>query len=402
MVYERPNSAAAGKVKTIALDNSTYLRSKVQGLDSPRETVLPSIESPQVAPPLPPGLMVSFHPPPLPLSDDRPGMTTNKDLERHVHNLEFLDLTEERQSLKKRRRIEDTVPEISKLARTGTVAQMLPSQRREPEYIPLVSPTDQYSQPSNSHSSTSYYQDFYDYSKGSSATTPYRDIKEYSSPVTFTHAENRPVHHRPAAHVSSMSHLRAREDFYQKTSSPRINESMPSRLRSALPGSTTPVDRGIQEYRAFRARERQDRALCSPSGRVRLSHEKPDLSDMVIESRNGQPRHVDAVVPSRGPSYHLPSPRLSQDSFAIADVSRLTRVADYRPKYGRRLEHVYPVQRRSASPVENASNGGSHVPTWSQPQRQHGRGLDYISLDGDPLAQRSEHLNPRLVRPPQR
>ena len=406
LAYESPSSAAAEKVKRIALANSMYLGGRGRGLDSPREMVLPSIEGSQVVAASSEARVVSSNHPSLLMSNDRRAMTTYEDVEPHFDDLEFLDLTEETQQPRKRRRIENIGREIPHIARSGVVAPNLHSERREPEYISLLSPADQYSQPSNSHGLfSSHHLHFRDNSKVSSARPACCDIQESSSSEAISRADNGSVHRRPAGQLSGSGHFRSPEVLHPRISSPGANGSIPSRLRSALRGSATPVDRGIQQYRAFRARERQDRALRSPPRRGRpQSRGGSDHAGAMIESGNGHLRHLDGAEPSRALSYHLPSPRVIQDSFATADSAPLSRVPDYRLAHGREAERVRTLRRRSASPADNPGERVSYMSTLSEPQiqRQHGRMSDYLPADRSLRAERSERLDPRLVRPPQR
>jgi len=401
LTYKIRDSAAAEKVRSTVAD-SAYLQSRDDGLDSRRDTILPSIEGPQLGDASSQSRAAGVNHSSLPSIDKRQATASQKDVMRRVDDIEFLDLTEDTHYLNKRRRIDDTGPEISEASRAGTMAQNLLPGQREPEYISLLSP-GQYSQASNSNAlSPLPYQGSRDHSEISASVSKYRDMQEFSSPIGVTHTGERLVARRPAGQPSGLSRIRPYEVLYSSNLSPRIDdESIPSRLHSTLPGGATPVDRGIQEYRAFRAHERQDMALRSPSGRGRpQSDEQSRLAHAVVEPKDGQPRQLDGAW-----SQPVPPQRLIQESSVVDATVPLARGEEYRLTRGRAAERGHALWRRSASPIQSRSSRMSYVPTLPQSQlwRQRERTPpQYLSFDLDSVPQSGERLEPVLVRPTRR
>jgi hypothetical protein len=383
-------------VRSIAVAESVYAQNRGQSLDFQGDTILPSIEGPELAAASSHTRAVSANHRSLPSVVNEPReVVTKKDMER-MGGIEFLDLTDETQIRNKRRRVDVKGSEISQSYRKDIVAPNLALQQREPEYISLLSPTDHHVQPSNSNDlSPSRHQHFHDHSQISSFVPTYRDSQGYTSPTSVIHAGERSVARRATGQLSNLTHFRSHEALYPSASSPRMhNESSPPRLQSTLPRAATPMDRGIQEYRAFRARERQERALHSPSARGRPRRfESSSFIDGTAKSPNGQLQQYDGAGSSHDLSHRLP-PRKFVQGFSAVDDS----VPVLRERVAGR-EH--PPRRRSASPVQDSRNHVTYVPALSQRylQRQQEVPQEYGLMDSDRVSLRGERFEPVLVRP---
>ena len=397
LTYETRNSVTADKSRTNDVADTIYRQNRGQGLDFQRESILPSVEDSQLAATSSQRRVVSVGQTSLPSISERRGITTNEYMERHVDDIEFLNLTNEIQFRKKRRRIDDISSEDSKIARTGNV-------QREPEYISLVSPTDQGSHPSNpSTLLITGYQDSHGPSKALSFMPKYHETQDYSSPTSVTHSDKRLGARRPAGRPSSLSHFSSHEVLHPATSSPRIDgQFIPSHLHSALPGSATSTDRGIQQYRAFRARERQQREIPSPSGRGRPhSHENEDLNDAPTKPMNGRFRQYHEAASSRGQPRQLPLRRFVQNSLSVDKPPSLLPEDEHRLTREREIGRDYSVRCRSASPAQYTRRGQSYVPALPETplKQQHEIVPEYPSMDLSRVAPCGEQLDPMIVRP---
>lgn len=407
LTYDNRSSAAAEKVRTNAFTNTTYRPNRGQDLDSPRDTILPSIEGPQLAVASSQSRVVSMNRLSLPSLNDRRAVITNEDAQRRLDDIEILDLTDETRYSKKRRRVPVPGAEISKISRTSNAAPNLPLQQREPECISLLSPTDQDFQPSKSNPlSLSRRQSLHDHSNVSTFTPTFRDTLGFSSSGAVARSGETPVARQPVGQLSGVSHFSSREVLYPSTSSPRRDDdSIPVRLHSALPRGATPVDRGIQEYRAFRARERQDRALPSPSRRGRpLLYENGDATHAAIESRIGRSRQFAGAGSLRETSHQLPPKGPTQEFGAVDESVLLAQEGEYRLTRERVAECDHPLRRRSASPAGYMRGRLNYVPTIPQPHhaRQPEPAPEYLSMDWDREIHRGARLGPVLVAPTHR
>jgi hypothetical protein len=396
LTYETRSSAAAGKVRSIAVAESVYPQNQGQSLDFQGDTILPSIEGPEGAVASSHNRVVSANHRSLPSVVYEPRATvTKKDVER-MGGIEFLDLTDETQTRNKRRRIDANGPEMSQTYRNDIVAPNLALQQRDLEYISLLSPTDHHVQPSYSNDlSPSRRQHSHDHGQISSSVPTHRDSQGYTSPTSIVHAGERSVARRATGQLSSLTHFRSHEVLYPSASSPRMhNESIPPRLHSTLPRSTTPMDRGIQEYRAFRARERQEKALHSPSARGRPQRfENSGFIDGTVKSPNGQLQQYDGTGSSHDLSHQLPPRRFVQGFSAVDDSVPVLRE--------RVAGRDHPSRRRSASPVQDSRTHVTYVPALSQRylQRQQEGPQEYGSMDSDRVSLRGKRFEPVLVRP---
>lgn len=339
---------------------------------------------------------------PVTSANERRAIATQSDRERHVDDIEFLDLTGDNKHLKKRRRIDNVGPDIPKFARTSALAQTLPSQ--QPAYISLLSPTDQYSHLRDSNAlSPSRHQGFHDHSNASYLMPTCRETREIDSPAGITQASERLMARPPAGRLSSLSHFRSQEDPYSPTSSPRRDgECMLSRLQPASSAGAISVDRGIQEYRAFRARERQEKTLRSPTGRGRPQlYENGDPTNAAVGSRKGSQRPFARSELSSDSSHHFPSKGLVRDSLVVDDPVSLVRDNEYRLTRERAAGRDHPLRRRSASPLQNPRSRLSYdVPSpRSHLQGRYEKPVEYVSVAWDRLAQRGERVEPVGVVP---
>ena len=400
LTYETRRSAAVGKVRTNAVADFTYRQDMSQNLSSPRDTILPSIEDPSPAAASSQSRMVSVSQLPLSSSNERWATTTNQNIERRVNDIEYLDLTDESRYLKKRRRVEDISDETFRPSRTGDLAPYFASQQHEPEYISLLSPTQQPSQPSNTNApSVLHYEDPHDHVNVSTSTPTYRDTVVHNSSVGVVRSGEKLVARRPHGQVSGLSNFPSREVRYLSPSSPRTDkDSLRFGLRSAFHVGASPVDRGIQEYRAFRARERQEKALPNPPGPARSQlHGNGDVPYAALESRNGRPRQFDAKKPSRDLSSHLSHRTPTQGYHTLGEPLPLAQEDGFRVRV-READRDHSLRRRSASPIEHRRTHLGVVPSLPQPNhdRRLEAGPEYLSMERDDARQRAD---PGIMRP---
>lgn len=245
-----------------------YLRNGGHGLGTQRETILPSIEAPQLASPSFQRRTVSTIDSSVQPTSGIRLMNPANDVGRRVEDIEYLDLSAEIKRVKKRPRMEPTNAAIARVR----VSQDPTLRQYEPGYVPLHTSADRHPDPSGSQAMpTSQYVRYQDYAQNPSFVPIHVDSKAFTSPSDLIRAGERRIARPPAERQAGISQFRSHDVLYPSTPSPRADQEfvVPShRLPSALPRSATSVvDPGIQEYRAFRARERQSGALWSPGGR---------------------------------------------------------------------------------------------------------------------------------------
>lgn len=404
MTYEPQNAALAGKVRFSAVANTTYLPNNSRGLDPRRDTALPSIEHPQVSATSSRNRAVSGNHPVLPSINDRRVAMEKDETERRVGDIEFLDLTEEPQHLTKRRRIYESDMEVSSMPRTRVLTPNECLQQREHEYISLLSPTDKHSQPNKSDPlSPLRYQGSYSNDRVSSSIPTYRDRQGFSSPGALMQVDGQQVARGSARQPSNLNHFRSREILYPLEASSRaVDGYIPTPLRSALPAGAGPVDRRIQEYRAFRARERQERELLSSPNRGRSTlRENGDITDGSVQSNDGRLREPQEVSSSRRLDNHqLPLRRLSQNFDAIHDGVTLSRDGGDRIVRERIVEGNHVVRRRSASPVQNSVTRLSYMSPLANDHSQRPHEVtarNHTPVDYGQVLRRGPLIEPRLV-----
>lgn len=400
LIYETRRPAAVGRVRSNAVADFTYRQDISQNLSSPRDTIIPSIEDASPAAASSQSRMVSVSQLPLSSNNERWATTTNQNIERRVNGIEYLDLTDESPYLKKRRRVENISGETFRTSRTADLAPYSASQQHEPEYISLLSPTHQPSQPSNTNApSALHYEDPHNHVNVSTSTPTYRDTGVHNSSVGVMRSGEKLVARRPHGQVSGLGTFPSREVRYLSPSSPRIDkDSLPIGSQSAFHVGASPVDRGIQQYRAFRAREQQEKALSNPSGPARSQLQgNGDVPYAAIESRNGRPRQFDATKPSRDLSSHLSQRRATQGYHTLEEPLPLAQEDGFRLRV-REVDRDHSLRRRSASPIEHRRTHLGVVP--SLPQSYHERrleaGPEYLSMERDD-ARQSAH--PGIMRP---
>ncbi len=397
-MYETRSSAAVGRVRTNVVSDVTYRQDMSQSLTSPRDTILPSVEDHSPAAASSQGRMLGLNQLPLSSSNERWATTTNQNIERRVSDIEYLDLTDESRYLKKRRRVENINDGTFRTLRTGDLAPMLSSQQHEPEYISLLSPTNQSSQPRNTNvRSALQYSNPRNHTNVSSSTPTYRDTLVHNSSTGIMPSGEKLVARRPRGQVSGVSNLSSREVRYLSPSSPRTGRSsVPFGLQSAFRG-VSPVDRGIQEYRAFRARERQEKALPSPSEPARSQmHGNGDVPYVAVELRNGRPRQFDGTMSSGDLSSHVSHRRLTQGYHTIGEPLPLAQEDGSRLRM-READRDHSLRRRSASPIEHQRTPLEVVPSMAQSyhERQLEVEPEHFSMERDDARQRAE---PGLMR----
>jgi hypothetical protein len=401
------SSAATDKVRMDAATNNFYRPTKGRDLGSPRDIILPSIEGSQPAAAPSYGRVVSVNRFSLPSMDDSRAIITDEDVQRRVDDIEILDLTDDTRYTKKRRRMDDLSVNISKSSRTGTLATNVPLQQRGLESISLHSPAEQNLHQSNSNAlSASRYQSSHDHSNVPTSTPTYYENPEFSTFGAVSRPDEMLVARRPAGQLSGMSHFPSREVFYQSTSSPRRDDDSDAfRLHPAFSRGATPVDRGIQEYRAFRARERQERALLSPSRRGRpLNYENSDASHATTEFKSGRSRHFDEAGSLYGPSHQLPLQGFTRELSVVDESIPLAREDQHPLRREKPAERDHPLRRRSASPVGHLRSTLSFAPANSQSQRglQPEVAAEYLPMDWDREIHRGARLERVFVAPTRR
>ena len=395
---------ATEQVRSIPVARDTYYRNGRQGLELQSDTVLPSIEGPARVAASPQSRVVSDHHSSFQRAAKWGVNSSNTIADSRMDGIEFLDLTDDTPQLKKRRRLDDEPTEMAQIAGATTVTQNLPSERGRAEYISLLSPTAQDSQPGYSNAqSPSRHHESHGHSKFSSFVPIRQYTQMFPSPTGISSVGESSLARPRTENLSDLSHFHSHEGLQPSTSFPRVDDESISlrRLRSALPKGATPVDRGIQEYRAFRARERQDKAIRSPPGRGRrLLHENGDFAAAATRSKIGQLRQLDGAEASRDISYHLTSPRVPQD-FITVDDSNTSAQRDEHPLTRLDTARRLPLRRRSASPIQNPNRWLVHDPglPHSYLQQPHERVAEYISMDWDAAPLRKDRLEPILVRP---
>jgi hypothetical protein len=385
----------------------TYIQNRTQGVELQNDSILPSIEGPTLATAPSQSRVVSSHRSSYQSTADRGGISSNRVPDNQIEGIEFLDLTEETPHLQKRRRLDDARHGMSKIARTSTVTQKLPSQQHKLEYMSLLSPSAQYSQPSySSVLSPSRHQESHGRSNFSSFAPTRQGTMVFPSPASISREGESSLARPAAGRLSNLTQLQSHEDLHPSISSPRTDDESISfrRLRSALPVGATPVDHGIQQYRAFRARERQDRALRSPSGRgVHRLREGGDVAGGANRANMGQLRQpqVDGTEASRDVSHHyFPSRRLSQEFATVDDSNTFVQQDGYRLTRETMTEHL-PLRRRSASPMQYANGRVESVrglPQSRIKQLHEGFG-EYLSMDWDRAPLREDRPEPIIARP---
>jgi hypothetical protein len=405
LTHEPRASLASPKQRPTTVD-TTYFQRGGERSDFQRDTVLPSIEDPPFAAGSFHRRVVSGNQLSAPRINERQAIIANNDAERRVNDIEILDLTDDTQHITKRRRLDDTGAEILDIPRSGNVASNLFLEQRKPQYISLLSPPEKHSQPGDFYASApSPPQLSHGHAKASSSRPLYRDNQAFHSPTNGS--GERLVAHRRAGQLSGLSHFSSHEDLYPATSSSRLEDgSTLSRPPPSVTAGTTSVDAGIQQYRAFRARERQERAAPSLSSRARPQlYESDNLADSAIKSRSVQLEQPGRLVSSRDVSDNLPSKRLVQD-FRTVDSSRPPAPEEaYRLTRERLAEPHHRLRRRSASPTQESRSRLRYVPVSPQPQseRQLERNSGYVSMDWeDHELERGAHFETVLVRPTQR
>ncbi len=401
LVYETGSSAAVGKVRTNAISDFTYRQDASRNLASPRDTILPSIEDSSPAARSFHSRMVSANQLPMSSSNQRWAPTTNQNTERRVNDIEYLDLTDEFRYLKKRRRVENMGDQTLRSSRTGDLAPYFPSQQHEPEYISLLSPTHQPSQPSNTNAASMLqYENPHNHVSVSASTPNHRDAVVHNSSTGAMRSSEKLVARRPQGQVSGVGDFPSREVRYLSPSSPRTDkDSVTFGIQSAFRGAS-PVDRGIQEYRAFRARERQEKALLSLSGPARSQlRGNGDGPYAAVESRNGRLRQIDGTKSSRDLSSHPSQGRLTQRYHALGEPTSLAREDGFRLRM-RETDRSHSLRRRSASPIELRRSHLEVVP--SLPQLYHERrleaGPEYSPMERDDARQCAEPGHMRPIR----
>lgn len=359
LIYNPRSSAVEEQVRSFSTVDNAYLQNGSQTLASHRDTILPSIEGPQPAVGSSQFQTVSANHSSLQPTLERRTITYKNDNHRHVDDIEFLDLTEDDPPLKKRRRTDNIGYEMSPDYRNEVVTHKQPFQQRKLEYIPSV-----------------------------------------------TRASERTVAPASTKQLSGLDHSHSHEFLSPSTPSSRIDDGfIPSRrLQSALPADQVVVDRGIQEYRAFRARERQERVPHSPKqGKMAQPHRNGGLTHRASESESGLLRQFDGADSSRNLSHHLLSPRVVSDFLSMNESLSLPREHEYPQTSEKVLQRIPPPPRRSASPDQYPRGRVSYVPVSSELQyRQHPRPVEHLRMDVDPVPQRGERQETVLVRPNQR
>lgn len=372
------------------MTNNTYVQNRRHGLGSQRDAILPSIEGPQL--PAPSGQIVNRSL--LPSIKERRAVTTRKDADHRVDEIEFLDLTDDIIHPNKRPKMDHSRSGIPGMPLTVTAMRNQPSQQRKQEFNSLASPTTQFSDHRNSNTLVmSRYEGSQGHGKASPFIPIYRETQTVPSPVGVSRGSQTRVGRLPFEQPSGVGQFRLHEGLSPPTSSPKMNaQPIPShRLQSTFPGGASPVDRGIQEYRAFRARERQDRALRSPSGRGRLQlREHSDRTHAAVEPERGQLGQIDGVGSLHDLSDHSPSQRPVQGLVAIPDSVRLSRRDAYTLPHERTSERIAHLRRRSASPAQNPRTRMSYVPAMPQAYLPHQpkEFAEYIPVEWDRRPQR--------------
>jgi hypothetical protein len=390
-----------------AATTTAYRPAKGRDLGSPRDTILPSIESSEPASAPSYGRVVNVNRFSLPSIDDGRAIFTGGGVQRRVGDIEILDMTDDTRWPQKRRRMDDVNTDISKSYRADTLATNLPFQQCGLDSSSFHSPAEQNLQPDHSRALlASRYQSSQDYGNISASTPTYHENLDFSAGGTFSRSGETLVTRRPLGQLSGVSHFLSRGDFHQTTSSPRRDDcSEPSRLHFASARRATPVDRGIQEYRAFKARERQDRTLLSPSRLERpLSYQNGNGSHAAADHRSEAARHFDEAESLYGQPHQLPSNGFARDFTAVDELMPLAREDQHYLVRERPAERDHPQRRRSASPVGHLRSESSHVPMYSQVPRERDPEVaaEYLPMDWDRETHRRARLEPVLVAPTRR
>ena len=407
LIYDARSSATIDKVRIDAATNNAYRPSKGRDLGSPRDTILPSIEGSQPASAPSHGRVVSVNRFSLPSIDDGWAIINNEEVQRRVDDIEILDMTDDTRYQQKRRRMDDPSADISKSYRADTLATNLPLQQRGLDSISFHCPADQNLQPDHSRALlASRFQSSQDYGNTSASTPTYYENLEFSAVGAVSRPGETLVTRRPLGQLSGVSHFHPREDSNQSTSSPRRdNNSDPFRQHFAFAGGASPVDRGIQQYRACRARERQDRTLPSPSRRGRpLSYQNGDGSHAAADHRSGGSRHFDEAGSLYAQSHQLPPTGFARDFTAVDELIPFAREDEHHLIRERPAERDHPQRRRTSSPMGHLRSNPSYVPINSQLQREREPEVaaQYLAMDWDRETHRGARLEPVFVAPTRR
>jgi hypothetical protein len=406
LIYDSSDSLAPGKGRFTEMIDDRYLHNAGQGLGTQGESILPSIEGPQLASTSFQRRTVSTNRPSVLSTGGIQSMKSANDAGRRVEDIEYLDLTGEIQPLKKRPRMEPTDTAIARVR----VSQDAIARKYEPEYVPLHASADRLPDPRGSQPMpSSQYVRYQDYAKMPSFVPTHVESKAFTSPSDLIRTGERQVARPPAERQAGMSHFRSHDVLYPSTPSPRTDEEfvVPSRrLASALPGSaSSAVDPGIQEYRAFRARERQSGAPWSPGGKGKVPlRGDGDVVYPMTESPGGWLRQVDGARSPGGLRRRWPSSARIQEYVTVDDTLPLPLEEVSSSRRGRISERIPRPRRRSASPLQNPTGRLSYVTasTHGSLDDFRERRSDYLPTGWERAVSHNERIAPVLVRPSRR
>ena len=274
----------------------------------------------------------------------------NNDAPMRANRVEFIDMTADDATPKKRKVVDDAF-HVRNIDAYST-------EINEPWYASAVSPADVSLQTRDVHSGFPRYH--------------YRGVRDVenvqlppSNSVTAGLLSSRPTYlepmtaDRPAARKSLGPHSNLTYDSLEHINyTPRQSiEVIPRRRsRSPLQADNTSIDRGVQEYRAFRARERKQQVLDHRA----FENITPESQPVLVRSRSRDLSHLRRAPTNRAPMIRL------QEQQPDSGRARPTVLVS------KRDETAAPVlrRRRSTSPYSHQAELVELIPV---PRERHAR-----------------------------
>ena len=360
---------------------SAYRQGVRTSLDADFNGIIPSIESPHTAMLSPQRQQVSTRHA-VGSARDRPRISF-VDLPRDtLEDVEIIDMTNDAQQISKRRRYEAQYPDVRNHTFNGPEIRTTPSQPKEPVYISLISPPGGQPDPMQLDSRPPPYTRGYGQENVHTNTMHGESVP----PLISSRRVDRPASGMQAVSTSDTGYLHSHPVTYvSERPLPRDGKTSSShRGRSSVSSPTSPDDRGIQEYRAFRAKERQVQKAMqkSPAQHTYLMEVDQGFPPVALESRHGNQIQLDRSQQQQRVVERPTSTRLGQSCQIIDDPGSIKQRDDYHLMRGRDT-HVLS-RRRSASPSERAHHALPRSSLNSQAgyYQQNEEPRRYIQVDG--------------------
>jgi hypothetical protein len=389
-------SVEPGRGRLVSTTDGNGRFSRGQQPDNQVGTPLPTTEVPQSAHTIFQRRTVSTDDSSVPSMGAIRTWTVAKDSGRRVEDVEYLDLPDENRHPSKRPRLDPIGPNSVQYR----LARDPPAQQSEPRYVSVLSPVNRLTELGRSHVASPSR-----FARYRAQATKHRDSEISSSFTDVAHAGERHAARPPLERLSGAIQSRSQDMPAPSIPSPRVDGgSRVSSHRHSIPVPSS-LDRGVQEYRAFRARERQDRTLGTPHSRLRPQRRgEGDIIYATTPVQRGRPRQAERARSPSTVSHYGPSSAFVQDLVNVDDHSYRSQDEVFSPRSGRPSERIIRSRRRSASPLMQIGSrsrelvADTGVPLdWHREDRS-----DYVPAGWEHAPQHEDRSAPVLVRPGRR